>query len=146
MIFPVRPRLAAGLAALLLAPAQAAEYRWYTPDQVLAGEIVYRENCIACHLERGVGTENWKARDAEGNLPPPPLNGTAHTWHHDLGVLARTIAEGGAGLGGSMPAFGDELSAEEVANVIAYVQSLWPEEIYRRWSGAYPDDAATGTR
>jgi mono/diheme cytochrome c family protein len=134
------------LVLLLAATAQAAEHRWYSSQQVTSGESVYRQNCIACHLENGAGTENWQTRDADGKLLPPPLNGTAHTWHHDLGVLARTIVEGGTKLGGSMPAFGDRLSTEEIAAVIAYVQSLWPDEIYQRWSGAYPEDAAGGHR
>lgn len=99
---------------------------------------------MRCHLENGTGTENWQSRNSDGTLPPPPLNGTAHTWHHDFGVLARTIIDGGARLGGSMPGFGETLSAREIAEVIAYVQSLWPEEIYQRWSKAYPEDAANG--
>lgn len=144
MNYVVHPRLVAAIALLMLAPAQAAQHRWYAPERAAAGESVYRQHCVACHLESGAGTAAWQARDADGKLPPPPLNGTAHTWHHDLRVLARTIVEGGAQLGGSMPAFGDKLSAEEVADVIAYVQSLWPDDIYRRWSGAFPEDAANG--
>lgn len=128
MTLKIQPCLVAGITALLLAPAQAAEDRWFSPEQAAAAEAVYRQNCIACHLENGAGTDNWQARDADGKLPPP-LNGTAHTWHHDLGVLARTTVEGSAKLGGSMPAFGNELSAEEIEVVIAYVQSLWPSEV-----------------
>jgi len=118
--------------------------RWYTEEQLKPGESVYRENCLVCHMEAGTGTENWKERDSAGKLPPPPLNGTAHTWHHDLKVLARTILEGGAKLGGSMPGFKGRLSAGEIAAVIAYVQSLWPEEVYGRWAKAFPEDAARG--
>jgi len=64
---------------------------------------------------------------------PMPLNGTAHAWHHPLPVLRRTIQQGGARLGGRMPAFGDQLGTDEVDAVIAWFQSLWPSEIYAAW-------------
>lgn len=123
--------------------ASAAD-RWYDDGQVARGETVYRDNCLECHLEGGTGSDDWRQRDAEGRFPPPPLNGTAHTWHHDLEVLARTIREGGEKLGGYMPGFGDVLDEAEIAAVIAYVQSLWPDDIYATWAKSYPEDAAGG--
>lgn len=124
--------------------AIADDHRWYSERQVQDGEVVYRANCMVCHLEAGAGTEDWQQRDAEGNLTPPPLNGTAHTWHHNLEVLARTVREGGVKLGGTMPPFAGQLDDAAVASVIAYVQSLWPEEIYRNWARAYAEDAERG--
>ena len=32
-----------------------------------------------------------------------------------------------------MPAFGSALNQDEAREVIAYFQSLWPDEIYARW-------------
>ncbi|MCZ7597526.1 MAG: cytochrome c [Gammaproteobacteria bacterium] len=64
--------------------------------------------------------------------------------HHDLEVLARTVREGGEKLGGYMPAFGDTLGEADIAAVIAYVQSLWPDDVYAAWAKSYPDDAAGG--
>ncbi|KAA3620610.1 MAG: hypothetical protein DWQ08_15170 [Proteobacteria bacterium] len=136
--------IAAIIAAMYSVAAPSATDRWYSDDLAADGERVYRQNCITCHLEAGKGTSNWQKRDDEGNLPPPPLNGSAHTWHHDIKTLVRTILEGGAKFGGSMPGFKDKLSAREIASVIAYVQSLWPEEKYGTWANAYPDDAETG--
>ncbi len=34
-----------------------------------------------------------------------------------------------------MPPFNDKLSSDEIDAVIAWFQSLWPDEIYRVWSG-----------
>ncbi len=107
--------------------------RWYSAEQVEQGRALYAENCQSCHGGAAAGTSDWRKTDASGNYPPPPLNGTAHTWHHPMPILERTIADGGIPLGGVMPGFSDKLSQEESRATIAYFQSLWPEEIYLRW-------------
>ncbi len=108
--------------------------RWYSQAQVEQGREVFVANCAVCHRADASGTTDWKRRDAAGNLPPPPLNGSAHAWHHDTDTLLRTIAGGGQQFGGTMPGFGERLSEAQMRSAIAYVQSLWPEEIYRRWT------------
>jgi len=108
--------------------------RWYSDAQLARGESLFLQHCAACHGRRAEGTSDWKRPDANGNYPPPPLNGTAHAWHHDLEVLRRSIRQGGKPLGGVMPAFADRLGDEEIDSVIAYFQSQWPDEVYRRWA------------
>ncbi len=66
-------------------------------------------------------------------VPPPPLNGTAHTWHHPLEVLDNSIANGGVEFGGVMPGFAEALNEDERMKIIAWFQSLWSEDIYERW-------------
>jgi mono/diheme cytochrome c family protein len=113
----------------------AEKERWYSNEQVSQGEKLFRQNCAACHGQNAEATPDWKKTDANGNYPPPPLNGTAHAWHHDLDLLRRTVREGGAKLGGQMPAFEGTLGAEEIDSIIAFFQSKWTDEIYQRWSG-----------
>jgi len=128
------------IAALVLVTGQvtaAPGERWYKDEQVVRGEPLFRQNCAACHGQNAEATPNWKQTDANGNYPPPPLNGTAHTWHHDLDLLRRTIREGGAKLGGQMPGFEGQLDAEEIDSIIAFFQSKWPDEIYQRWAGRF---------
>ena len=123
---------------LIAGPVVAAENeRWYSDEQVKKGKELFRLNCASCHGQNAEATPNWKQTDANGNYPPPPLNGTAHTWHHDLGLLRRTIREGGAKLGGQMPGFEGHLSASEIDSIIAFFQSKWSDEIYQRWSGRF---------
>lgn len=110
-----------------------ARIRWYTPEQVASGEPLYRKNCGDCHQNEAQGTRDWKQRNADGNLPPPPLNGTAHAWHHPRTVLRRVIREGGVRLGGTMPGFAEKLNAEQIDAILAWLQSHWPEEIYDAW-------------
>ena len=107
--------------------------RWYTQEQVERGHDVFQANCATCHKPDASGTENWRGRDASGKLPPPPINGTAHAWHHSLDVLQGVVSKGGIPLGGSMPAFEGNLSRREVDDVLAWVQSNWSDEIYSLW-------------
>lgn len=122
----------------LAGQSHAAETeRWYSDEQVLQGEKLFRQNCAGCHGQNAEATPNWKQTDANGNYPPPPLNGSAHAWHHDLDLLRRTVREGGAKLGGQMPAFEGVLGSEEIDSVIAYFQSKWPDDIFQRWAGRF---------
>jgi mono/diheme cytochrome c family protein len=107
--------------------------RWYSKEQVAAGAPLYQAYCAACHAADGSATADWRTPDANGNYPPPPLNGTAHTWHHPLQVLDSTIVSGGAAFGGVMPGFGAMLNEAQRYSIIAWIQSLWPDHIYARW-------------
>lgn len=107
--------------------------RWYKPEQVEAGAALYTQHCASCHKPNAEGTHDWKTRDANGKLPPPPLNGTAHAWHHPLEVLRTVVKRGGAPVGGSMPAFSDKLAAQEIDAILAWVQSHWSDKIYAIW-------------
>ncbi len=136
------------LAALFL-PANlvfAEQSRWYSAEQVTHGMDLFAANCAACHGQQGEATPDWRRADDQGKYPAPPLNGTAHTWHHSMDVLRRTVKQGGGKVGGSMPAFGSVLKPEDINAVLAYVQSLWPEEIYATWAKANPDDSVADLR
>lgn len=113
--------------------ADAVDGRWYTAAQVAQGRELFRRHCASCHGAQAEGTAQWRRPDSDGNYPPPPLNGSAHAWHHSLESLDRTIAVGGAPFGGVMPGFAGTLSEAERLATIAYFQSHWPSEIYDRW-------------
>lgn len=132
--FLINCGLVAGL--LLLLPAKA-DARWYDQADVDKGAATYGQNCASCHGENAEATANWQDADASGNYPPPPLNGTAHAWHHSLDMLKKTILEGGGKIGGVMPGFGGKLSDSEIDAVMAYVQSKWPDEVYAKWAARY---------
>lgn len=110
----------------------AAE-RWYSQAQVDKGRVVFNTNCAICHGAEAAGTSEWRKPMEDGRYPPPPLNGTAHGWHHPLTALRRQINQGGAKYGGWMPALGESLTDEQVDEAIAYFQSLWPDNIYAAW-------------
>ncbi len=130
-----RIRSAAYSALLLLAgvATAAGSQRWYSEDQLRLGEQVFQQHCASCHGKQAEGTADWREAGPDGKYPPPPLNGTAHAWHHSLKVLMRQIRMGGKPLGGTMPGFAGKLSDEEMLAAIAWFQSKWPERIYAIW-------------
>ncbi|MBE0494633.1 MAG: cytochrome c [Thiomicrospira sp.] len=108
--------------------------RWYASEDVRYGQNVFIQNCAVCHGDQAQGlTKDWKQTLADGTYPAPPLNGSAHAWHHPLKILLRTIQNGGVPLGGTMPGFKDRLSQSEQLAAIAYFQSFWSDEIYQAW-------------
>ena len=68
-----------------------------------------------------------------GQYPPPPLNGSAHAWHHPIAALKHVILKGGAPYGGQMPAWEGKLTDAEIYALIASFQSYWSDDIYNRW-------------
>jgi thiol:disulfide interchange protein DsbC len=123
-------------AVLVLTPARG-EGRWYDQQVVEKGNRLFQQNCASCHKPNAEGTPDWKQTNEQGQYPPPPLNGSAHAWHHDMETLRRTIREGGAKLGGVMPPFEQKLTGEEIDALIAYFQSKWPDDLYRKWADRF---------
>ena len=115
-------------------PISFKQGRWYTEFQFSEGKTVFGANCAQCHGNAGQGlVEDWKTPNPDGTFPPPPLNGTAHSWHHSTEILMQTINDGGAPLGGNMPAFVEGLTEEEKLAVIAFFQNFWDDETYANW-------------
>lgn len=107
--------------------------RQYDTAQLLRGEQLYNRYCASCHGAGGSGDPDWRQRGPDGRFRPPPLNGTAHTWHHPLAQLRHTIKNGGPPAQSNMPAWKDTLSDAQIDDIIAWFQALWPDEAYRAW-------------
>jgi mono/diheme cytochrome c family protein len=107
--------------------------RYVDFDQVAHGGRLFHEHCAACHGANAQGAANWRQKGADGKYPPPPLDGTGHAWHHPKNILVMTIREGTGKLGGSMPAWGNKLSTQDMDDIIAWFQAKWSDEIYTEW-------------
>jgi cytochrome c oxidase cbb3-type subunit 3 len=103
-------------AAIKCAPAQdnAGIVNHEMAKPVIRGGIVFKAYCILCHGERGDGT--GRAAKLYSNLhlvitPHPPE------------YYGKIIRQGGQAVGGSefMPPWQDELSQEQIGDVIAYL-------------------------
>ncbi len=110
-----------------------------TRDSILMiarGKIVYENNCTSCHQVNLVGTENWKGLDEDGHRKAPPLNGSAHTWHHDDATLHNIIKYGLTKLvknyEGKMLGFEGNLNDKDIDSVLSYMKSFWPDDMYQR--------------
>ena len=109
---------------------------------VRSGEAIFTSTCAVCHGQTGEGQPNWHITKADGTLPPPPLNGDGHTWHHGDGFLYKVVRDGGKWMESpslphfksGMPAFGEQLSHDEIVGVITYVKSLWGDKTGRGMS------------
>lgn len=133
----------------VLAALGAAAYVWtesaanvasgVMPESVdlVAGKALYAETCAACHGANLEGQDNWRSPGADGRLPAPPHDETGHTWHHADQLLfdytklggREVMAAQGMEFDSGMPGFGDQLSDQEIWNVLGYIKSTWPEEI-----------------
>ena len=108
-------------------------------DPVERGERIFGTYCASCHGDSGEGQPHWSITKSDGTLPPPPLNGSGHTWHHGDGTLYKQVKFGGGyldlpGFKSGMPAFDDTLSHQEIVDVLAYVKSLWADQSIRGMS------------
>jgi mono/diheme cytochrome c family protein len=107
--------------------------RWYSQQQADSGSVIFSNHCAECHGQNAQATSNWKTPNADGQYPPPPLDGSAHAWHHPLSVLSQIILEGGGAYDGQMPAWKGTLSETEVYAAIASFQEYWSDETYEGW-------------
>lgn len=130
-------RLQTSLLFILLAGIAHAEHEFENRD-LLAGQILYAEQCASCHGLNLEGQANWQVPNDDGTMPAPPHDATGHTWHHDsqllfdytrLGGTGALTERGITGFASGMPAFGDILTDDEIWNILAYIQSTWPDEV-----------------
>ena len=104
------------------------------PVVVAQGEAIYAENCASCHgadLSGEPGWPDWRQRKPDGRLAAPPHDESGHTWHHPDEMLFQITKLGTAGYTGDpnhesdMPAFGEDLSDDEIAAVLSFIKSTW---------------------
>ena len=134
-------RLFAIFTIILLVGCSPEEKNSNIDSMASLGESVFNKNCVSCHGVKGQGlAADWKVKDANGNYPPPPLNGTAHTWHHSPDQLFQIIRYGykkfdpnykGKMLGN------DDLSVDDVWSILGYIKSIWPEEIRNKYNSYF---------
>ena len=88
-----------------------------TEQRIAAGRAVFRENCIACHGERGRGNG-----PAAVGLDPPPADLVLHVPQHTDGELFYMISRGMPE--SAMPAWRSLLSERQRWEVVHYLRVL----------------------
>jgi cytochrome c oxidase cbb3-type subunit III len=78
-------------------------------DQVAAGKQLFAQKCAACH-----------GADATGGFGPD-LTAKTFKFGRTRDAIATTIK---GGRPGGMPAFGNQLSADQIADLVAFIESL----------------------
>lgn len=84
------------------------------------GAIVYKTYCVLCHGHRGDGMGRATKLYGQGNL-------VISMRDHDLAYYEKMVRQGGEAVGRSrfMPAWEDELSEEQLSDVMAYLEVLY---------------------
>ncbi|MBI2584800.1 MAG: cytochrome c [Rhodospirillales bacterium] len=135
-----------GVIAVVLIAASFGLYKSLAPKggadpddgrQVALGEQLYRAHCASCHGVNLEGQADWRTRNADGTLKPPPHDETGHTWHHPDRLLFDYTKQGGGptappGFTSAMPGFAGTLSDAETWAVLAFIKSRWPQAIRDR--------------
>ncbi len=97
------------------------------PDKqaVVRGEGLYKTYCQSCHGKRGVGEPGIpnSIRQPE-YFTAPPLDDSAHAWHHTDEGMVKTIL-GGSPRTKRMPAWKKAISEKQARDIVAYIKSLW---------------------
>ena len=99
------------------------------------GAALYATYCASCHGAQLEGQPNWRERKPDGRLPAPPHDASGHTWHHPMEMLFQMTRDGlvpplaPERYESDMPAFGQQLSDEQIRAVLRFIESRWPEEI-----------------
>jgi mono/diheme cytochrome c family protein len=102
-------------------------------SEVAAGKAVYAQNCAVCHGVNLEGQKDWRIRKPDGKLPAPPHDASGHTWHHSdqqlFEITKNSLKNIVPDYESDMPAFKDVLSDDQIAAVLAYIKSTWPQQI-----------------
>jgi mono/diheme cytochrome c family protein len=87
------------------------------------GRELYAERCVLCHGADGSGWD-WSQKVAKPPVPVPDLAQAAGL--RDDRYLFAVVRDGGEAVGQTrfMPAFGFQLSDDEVWDVVAYLRTL----------------------
>jgi len=136
------------LAALLAAcsreePAATAppplSVRQFDAASLRHGAELFAEHCAQCHGPEGQGHPDWQTPSGDQFAAAPPLNGTGNDWKRTRAQLAAVIRDGARRATDKaeiMPSWKGRLKEPDIEDVINYMQSLWPADIYEAWSKA----------
>ncbi len=96
-----------------------------TPELIAAARKTYQQYCQACHGKNGVGErpKDMYAQDQYG-VVAPPLDNSAHGWHHTDANLLHTILNGSSRNPRMLP-FKELISEKDAKDAVAYIKSLW---------------------
>jgi mono/diheme cytochrome c family protein len=136
-----------GVVLVLVSVSPAAAGHELDNRDLTNGAALYAQHCAACHGADLEGQPDWRSPGADGILPAPPHDRTGHTWHHSNAMLFDYTKRGGqralADLGvtdftSGMPAFQDQMSDQDIWDVLGYIRSTWPAREQAVQSGQNP--------
>ena len=124
-------------AGTVTAPTVPAPH--FDPASVARGAQLFGERCAECHGPKAQGHPDWQTPSDGSFAAAPPLNGTGNDWKLTRAQIATIIKNGVRRKSDNadiMPAWKGRLSDSDVEDVINWMQSLWPPDVYQAWSRA----------
>ncbi len=103
----------------LIAACEESTNQQTDPAAVERGQTLFITYCVLCHGTEGLGD----GRLAVNKMPPPAnLRRSILTREQMIAIISR----GGAAVGrsGFMPPWGEELGAEKIDDIVAYILTL----------------------
>jgi len=129
-------------AVMAIGAAGCSERSAHDPFALMEGQGIYQAECAACHgakLEGQVkGQKNGPTRPPDGKRPASPLDAAGSAWHQPRQALAAIVKFGivppdaPPGDMSEMPAFAGKLTDTQIDNVLAWIESQWPQEILKQ--------------
>ena len=120
------------------APATAS-LRQFEPGSVARGAQLFGERCAICHGPDGQGHPDWQRPSDGAFAAAPPLNGTGNDWKRSRKELAEIIKSGvrrKADKTMIMPSMHGKLNDRDIEDILNWLQSLWPADVYETWNKA----------
>lgn len=118
-------------------PSPAIVMRHFDPESVKRGALVFEKNCVVCHGPQAQGHPDWETPSDGSFAAAPPLNGTGNDWKRSRAMLAATIRNGVRRKSDNvdvMPAWKGRLTDQDIEDMLNWLQSLWPAEVYDAWN------------
>jgi mono/diheme cytochrome c family protein len=108
--------------------------RPFTTDSLYRGVRLYQEHCALCHGPEAQGHPDWQNPQV---VAAPPLNGGGNVWKRRKQDMIAIIQNGAKRHGDPvMPAWKGRLSDQDIEDIIAWFQALWPADVYESWRKA----------
>lgn len=108
--------------------------RLFSTESLFRGVRLYQEHCALCHGPEAQGHPDWQNPQVAA---APPLNGTGNEWKRRKQDMIAAIQNGAIRNGELvMPAWKGRLSDQDIEDIIAWYQALWPTDVYDRWRKA----------
>lgn len=112
---------------------QVVEVQKYDPELEI-GKKLYADRCASCHGASAAGSPGWPEESLSGQTAAPALNQDSDiTWQPEL-KLHYVIRYDEAHASANGEGVAKELQEEELAAILAWIQSLWDEETYEQWN------------
>jgi mono/diheme cytochrome c family protein len=117
-------------------PGSTVSVRHFDPASVTRGAELFAERCAQCHGPQAQGHPDWQTPSNGQFAAAPPLNGTGNDWKRTRAELAAVIKSGvrrASDKAEIMPAWQGRLNEHDIDDLVNWMQSLWPPDVYDAW-------------